>query len=273
MKYFKKYLLGLAFVLFTWVQSYSQDVLTLRNGEKIDCIVIEVFEDRITYLEANDTNEILYTISRAKLESIRLSNGKLIQGVQPQLDDNLYYEDRKRNLKFNFFSPLNNVIIFTYEHALSPTTSFELTPKVFGFGISDREIVGLGLDAAYKMKVNTIVNKNEYLPNHLLHGSYGRLAGGLAQTDTKSKSNSPSSYIDEQTIFHMGLDFGKQWILKNTVSLDVYFGFHYYFEVFDTTQANPIFIDQSINHGDLIGSDNFIGAYGFRIGFVFDQNK
>ena len=268
----RKLILGLLFMVFISLEAFSQDVLILKNGDKIDCVIIEIFEDRVSYLEFNDDSEILYTISRAKLHSIRLSNGKVIRDIAPTLEDNLFFEDRKRNIKFNFFSMTADVVIFTYEQAIGPYTSFEITPKVFGYGPDQRSIKGFGLDAAYKMKISAILNKSD-LPVHLLHGGYGRLSGGMAYTEeSKFSFLSLSGYRNKQTVIHLGIDFGKQWIVRNIVSLDLMFGLHYYYDFFESTATGNVFSShKDFNHGDLHGSDNFAAQIGFNIGILFDR--
>ncbi len=252
----------------------SQDVLLLKNGDRIKCTIIEIFEDRISYLELNDDSEILYTISRAKLDSIRLSNGKIIQEVAPTLDDNIFYNDKKRCIKFDFFSMLSDVIIISYEQATGPFTSFEISPKFFGYGTSNRSVKGFGIDGAYKMKISAVLNKPD-LPDHLLHGGYGKLSGGIAYTQ-ESKFNfiSATGYHEKQTVIHLGIDFGKQWVLRNLVSLDLYFGLHYYYDHLESTGSGnfPTYFED-INHGNLFGDNNFAALLGFRIGLLFDRNK
>jgi len=206
----------------------AQDVITKNNGKKITVHIKEVTDTQIKYIEVGDPNEIIFTMDRVLIKSVEFSYGKKMKKESGEYTDEYFYDDKANNLKINFLAIRLNSVIMTYERALTPQTSLETSIKILGFDFfgDSPNTSGVGLDFGYKMKLKGLFKKDgSYRPQHLLHGSYVKPMLGFHFFNDESRY---SSRRTEFRLINLGLDFGKQWILNKTLSLDVHLGFHYY---------------------------------------------
>lgn len=269
-------LVVLVFIFLMTVSSLSaQDQIILKNGDKIDCTIKELSDSEVKYIEIEDANQVIFSINRGQVREIKFSYGKVIEEEPDAFSEAYYVDDHRSNLKLSFLAIASNATILTYERSINPYSSWELSAKFLGLGFSDElNEKGFGLDVAYRIKLKSLSNKNGYRPDHLLHGGYLRAAGGVAVTSEEySIFNAPSESVN-RTLVHMGLDLGKQWIIQNRVSLDLFFGFHYFGRSNDRVTINGIdeFFEDSFNHGDLAGINTIAFATGFRVGILFEKN-
>lgn len=272
-------LLTLSIILLLGTSAISQDLIMLKNGEKISCIIKELSDTQVKYVEVDDANEVIFAINRGQVREIMFAYGKTIEEQPEAINEAYYTDDHKSNIKLNFLSIGADAVIFTYERALNPYSSFEITPKILGVGFNDNsDDSGFGLDLGYKLKLKSIGNINGYRPDHLLHGSYLRIGLGYGYTkDEDSYTTSGGGYYSNKntaSIVHFGLDIGKQWIIQNRVSLDLYAGIHYYGGSFKSERNGQTddYYYRGFNNGDIGGDDTTAGAFGFRIGFLFEKN-
>ena len=278
MKNFKKQIWAIFIFLIISVGSYAQDIIVLKNGKEIDCTIKELSDTNIKYIEIADANQVVFNLSRGQVREIKFSYGKVIEEKSNVINELYFYDDRRSNLKVNFYAIGRDALIFTYERSINLYSSWEVTTKFLGLGFTDdgRES-GMGLDIGYKFKLNSLFNGTNYRPDHLLHGSYLRGALGIAATDKESFQFYGNNKMISRTLVHFGLDFGKQWIIHNNISLDLFAGIHYYGKVGKDSNFNAIGIDDVIDdafrHGDITGIANRAISFGIRVGFLFEKNK
>lgn len=254
----------------------AQDVIIKKNGDKVRVVVKEINDTQIKYVEFDDPNEILFTMDRALIKEIKFSYGKKYKEEAPTEVSDYFSEDGQNNLMLNFTAFGNDAIILTYERALNAGSSFDISTKILGVGIDDQspdyDKSGFGLDLGYKLKFGSVFKKSgEYRPKHLLHGGYFKPSIGFAFAE-----ESRSFRSEKYSYGHFGLQVGKQWILQNRISLDIYFGFHYYigdseYEYSDGSGIDVIVDDADFNDGDLAGDSNRAAAFGLRVGYVFGK--
>jgi len=85
-----------AFVLLFSVQTFSQDVLTMRSGAKYEVKLLEITDHDLRFKMYNNPEGPLYTISRSSFASIRYQNGvteefaKQVTGDEQTVDINGY---------------------------------------------------------------------------------------------------------------------------------------------------------------------------------------
>lgn len=269
MKKTMKIILSACFALFLGNAAMAQDVIVLKNGEKISCTIKELSDSQVKYIEIEDANELLFTLNRGQVREIKFAYGKVIEEQPDGVNEAYYTDDNRSNLKLNFLAIGADAFILTYERAINHYSSWEVTPKIIGIGFNDNiDDSGFALDFGYKIKLKSISNKNDYRPDHLMHGSYLRIASGIGFTSSETFFSTRSA-----NIIHFGLDLGKQWIIQNRIALDLYAGIHYYGGSFERTYngQTDIYSDESFTHGDLGGSEKIAASFGLRIGVLFEK--
>lgn len=265
----KKTTLILALLCVGFLATQAQDVITLKTGEKMEVKIIEVNDLEIKYREYRDPDGIIFTMSRGKIREIRYEAGRREKEEGPGIDPAYYVDDRINNIKVNFLALGGAHTIFAYEHGFNPKSSVEVQLKINGLGFDNVDgKSGIGLDAGYKMKLGSLFKKrDEYRPKHMLEGGYFRPVLGF-----NSASFDEGSYKD-YTYMHFGLDFGTQWIISNSVSLDLFTGWHYYGGSFEDRYAGDMyFVDWTDGNLSAV-SDNSAIAFGFNVGILFGKAK
>ena len=253
----------------------AQDIIVKKDGEKVKAKIIEITDTQIKYYEFRDINNLIFTIDRALIKEIKFETGTKYKEERPGTSDVYYAEDRINNLKVNFIALGEGDLIFTFERAIDASSSWETTLKLYGVGDGNNysNDSGLGFHVGYKFKLGNIFKKsNEYRPKHILHGGYFRPMLGYSYSKAEySQQSNRSSETDSYA--HFGLDIGKQWILKNTVSFDIHLGFHYYGGSFTSSDPNADIFDiyNDIEDGDLAGGDNRAVSFGIRVGGLFTK--
>lgn len=274
MKLFTKLLLSLLLVGFLSNIISAQDIIVRKDGEKIKAKIVEINDTQIKYYEFRDINNLLFTMDRALIKEIRYESGTKYKEERPGSSDLYYTEDRINNLKINFLTLGGGDLILTYERAIDPGSSLEGTIKFYGLGNDEnRNRSGVGLYAGYKFKFGNLFKKsNEYRPKHILHGGYFRPVLGYSYATT-TFSGISNRLKETDSYAHFGVELGKQWILRNAVSIDLYFGFHYFGGSFTSNDPNSDIFRRSadIEGGDIVGGDNRAGSFGFRVGGLFGK--
>lgn len=254
----------------------AQDIIIKKNGDKVKAKILEINDTQVRYNEFRDINNLVFTLDRALIKEIRFETGTKYKEEQPGLEDGYFAEDRINNLKLNFGAIGGGNIILTFERAIAASSSWESTVKFYGLGTADQysKESGFGLNVGYKMKTGNLFKKSgEYRPKHILHGGYFRPVLGFSYKkeeydyDFGDKATSTSSYV------HFGLDLGTQFIIQNSLSLDLYVGFHYlggsftYKDSFSDRQSTSGYIQD----GDLFGDNSRAISFGFRVGGLFTK--
>ncbi len=260
------------FLLFFSTNILAQDLILLKNGDKISCNIKELGETEIKYVEVEDPSQIVFTLNRGQVREIKFSYGKVIKEKEEALSDSYFYDDNRSNIKLNFFSLLTGATSLTYERSINLYSSWETSFKILGLGVNAEENNvpdGIAFDLGYKIKLKSITKGDKYRPDHLLAGGYLRLRAGYGYSkETYSWST------EERTVsaLHGGIDIGKQWILQNRIALDIFGGLHVFggsFKNQNGTIDRPSY--EEILFADTFGSDNVAASFGVRIGIMFEK--
>jgi|GEM_PF-2268927 len=173
-------------------------------------------------------------------------------------------EMKKKAIKFEFFSPLTGNLTLGYETYLKNFTSLEFKVGMIGAGlqpdISPKE-TGVFISGGPKFKLK---------PDYAVDGTYGThvLRGGYIRPEitvgtfkvTREDFFTPST-DDHATFATLTINYGKQYILADSFSLDWYFGLGYGYSTED---------DLSYYYKNVIGTNSFplVLNAGFTIGVL-----
>lgn len=260
--------LGVLFLFFAAFRAKAQDIIILKDGKRIEAKIIEVSDYEIKYNEYRDPNGILFTLDRSMIKEIRYEFGRRETQEDPEVNALYYVDDRKNNIKFNFTALGGASTILLYEGGLNPYSSLEGYLKINGLGFNnDNGRSGIGLGIGYKLKIGSVFKKNSYRPKHYLAGWYFK--PGIGFNAVKADEGQYEKY----NYFHFGFDIGHQWVFHNTISLDIFMGFHYYGGSFDDRFSGDIFFEDDFAEGNISGVNNIATMYGIRVGFVFNTKK
>lgn len=253
-------------LLFAGVQMLkAQDRIIKRDGEIIECKVVEVGSEEIKYTQAAYGSDLQFGIMKSTIDRIQFENGqemvidhaeRAMQNAETNSAD-LFLVQNKNAIKLEFIAPLLAVTSFTYERALKPGQSIEFTGAIVGLGFNNPDdALGFGLKAGYKF----IRSPDHYLEGmryaHILKGGYVRPEVAFANYNLR---------VNDETVtkFAILLNIGKQWVFSDVFLVDGYFGFGYGVSSSDIEDANYPYVFGAGNSEVPVAF-----AWGFRIGFL-----
>lgn len=274
---FSKLLVGIFIISYT--TTFAQDIITKKDGTTLEVIIKEMKNNTIKYVDFKDPNGVIFTIDKAFVSDVAFKYGKTME-IKNHEGDKLYFaEDKINNIMFNFSAFGSNTLGLAYERAIAPGQSVLGEIKIYGIGINSNDIdrSGFGADIAYRLKTKKLFRGNSYRPKHILDGSYFSPVFGFSSGKTTynhyyyNYDGSSTSIISlDHSVFHFGIQYGKQWILNNILSIDASVGFHYYGGSFDGDEDQNSFIGfgEPLRLGNMIGSDNKLFSFNLRIGIL-----
>jgi hypothetical protein len=249
----------------------AQDKLIKTSNDTINCVIKEIGDLEIKYANPDISKDILFGIDKANVSKIILANGKEMYFSAALTDPDNYADNHKNAIKINFLSPLFNSFNFNYERSLKPGHSIEGTIGIIGMGndIYSNNEKGVFMKLGYKF----IKSPDYYLRGqryaHILKGAYIRpeIAFSSYSYDSEQdyyySSSSSHSSREDNLMFALLLNFGKQWVIDNGFIIDTFIGVGYAFG------------DDSESHGMhkafIGGVDEFPMAFtmGVRVGWCF----
>ncbi len=250
----------------------AQDVIVKKNGTRLKVIVKEINDVQIKYVDYNDPDGVVFTIDKVLVREIKFHTGNKVKMKDPEENVWYYADDKINNLMLHFSAFGSNTLGLSYERALVPGQSIFGELKFYGIGMVNEDFIrnrsGFGLQLSYRFKVKSLFKKsNEYRPRHVLHGGYFAPTLGFS-----SGSYESSGWFFDQTeftkynhtLFLFGLEYGKEWILQKTLSIDISAGFYYYGGSDDGAL---------VRMGNIWGSDNKLFSFNIRVGFLFGQDR
>ncbi|KGL62796.1 hypothetical protein [Polaribacter sp. Hel1_85] len=259
-----KTLIIILFVL-TISKIKAQDIITKKNGEKLKVIIKKVEKNNIKYVNFDDPNGVLFTIDKVLISEVKFAYGEKLEVKNPEEDPFYFTEDKINNIMFNFSAFANNTLGLAYEKSIKLGHSIMGEIKVYGLGIkqeNEKSRNGIGLDFYYRLKTQSLFNKGEYRPNHILSGSYFSPIVGFSTGELYYKKHTITEKTSH-TLVHFGIQYGNQWIIQRKVSVDASFGFHYYI---GNTKGNDN--EQPIKLGNMLGEENKLFSFNLRVGFL-----
>lgn len=266
----------LLFLLSISIFSFGQDEIVKKDGKKMKVIIKEMTDTSIKYVEYADPNGVVFTIPKAMVRSVEFSYGKKMD-VENTLDSDLYYvDDKKNNFTLNFLALGGNTLALGYERSIKPGHSIFTEAKIYGAGIKTRDEYsrsGFGIDFAYRLKIKTLFDGTSYRPKHILNGAYFSPVIGFSTGEITEGYYWGGNYTYKHTIGHFGLQYGKQWILDNTLSIDTSVGFHYYVGDSYEVGATSEYASDLVRIGNMTGADSKLVSFNVRIGFLTAKKK
>jgi hypothetical protein len=287
----------------------AQDKIFLTTQKKpLVGEVLEVNLSEIKYKPVSRPIPII-TIDRNDVVKIEYQSGETQALNSPMEDFKQYPDQHLWNAKYNLFSPLSGYSQFFLEQSVKPGRSREFELNIIGLGV-DPEIlgstsnnnnpityhargIGLGYGMRFMKQPDFMLGNSRM--RHLMQGSYIKPAISMAyytrNFETQSfNPNTGDQYLQNKGVFstQVSLSFGRQWILDNTISIDLYglLGMGYDNVRSSSKQAirdqqnNPFYsMDDQVPY-NAFGATRFsrndlgvIVGVGIKVGFLFDFKR
>ena len=216
------------------VSGISQDTLFKKVGDPIICKVIEIGEDEVKYKTLDYLDGPSFSISASKLNYIRLANGTVHRFEENEMmatgADNKLLE-KKNAIKISPFRLLLGSLNLGFEHVQKFGLHWEGEVGLIGIGNKDnlnRNEKGAWVYGGPKMLLRKETYSKGERYYHYLHGSYFRPQIGFEyQTGIDRGYDSNLDNVESKyKLVHFGLmlNIGKQWVLGDIMTLDIWFG-------------------------------------------------
>ena len=178
-----------------------------------------------------------------------------------------FESQKKRIIKMEFFSPLTGHTTFGYEKYVKDWFSWEAKIGIIGLGIdNDLNSRGLLFRGGPKFKLNPDFVTDDLRGSHLLSGKYIRPELVVSVYNEEAYDYNYSSGVESQsrqnfTSVAFLINYGRQYILADIMSLDWHIGIGYGFDNTD---------EGGYRHSHTNGDSDFPVALsaGFTIGIL-----
>lgn len=261
----------LCFLFAFWATlSFSQDKIYKINSEIIDCKVTEVLDNEIKYTQPDF--DVVFGISKNNITKVIFENGKTMT-----FDNDLYVAEpdydsqNKNNIKFNLLSPTADYLEFSYEKSIRKGRSVEATLGITGVGVTTHNSNPSGF--SFKFGYKFIRTPNYYIKGmkyaHILKGGY--IKPEFAFSHFKADYYSISSGVTKRKPFTNGalmVNLGKQYIIDNAFSVDLYIGIGYGIGT-DADDDELFYNDVAYRRFSFLYNNSFAMQTGLKIGFLF----
>ena len=285
---------GIIILLLAGFNSFSQDRIFRKNGEVLKVKITEIGVSEIKYKLFEEPEGPVYAIEKERLLKIVLENGRTEAYKTNLKDPELYIEQSKHAIKFNFLSPLFGHTWLAYEKSLKPGRSLELSLSLIGLGkdiSSDdyyydpstnmshqysRNSAGAAVGFGYKfIRTPDFFSNTSVRFAHLLQGSYLKpvvYTGIYRENFIVEKGNIVTKEKKSIVYGTMMLELGKQWVVDNKLVLDMFFGFGYSLDNLRNTQYWNSYSDEysayHFTHMKIGRSPGLALNTGFKIGLL-----
>ncbi|NPA43868.1 MAG: hypothetical protein GXO27_07560 [Chlorobi bacterium] len=260
---------------------HAQDILITKDGKEHKVIIKEITDNQIKYVDYKDPDGVVFTIDKVLVKEIRFHTGNRMKMQNPEENEWYFADDKINNLMFNFSAFGGNTFAVAYERALAPGQSIMAELKFYGMGLRReytmyKKIDGFGITVDYRVRLQSFFkNRDQYRPPHVLHGAYfapgiGFSTGTIDALDYQHYWDGTSYYEEiiyyrySHTILHFGVMAGKEFVFRNSLTVDGNIGMHYYIGDDD---RGPIRI------GNFAGADGLLFGFNIRIGFLFGKDR
>ncbi len=252
----------------------AQNKIIKRNGDIIECKIKEIGTDVIKYT-ISDLKDVIFDIKKTQVEKLVFANGKELiidhaaaaSETTEMNSEDLFLVQRKLALKTALLSPLWGVTSFTFEKAISPGRSWEVTMGIVGLGFGNPDNAsGVAFRGSYKF----IKSPDHYMKGmryaHILKGSYLRPEIAIAKySGTSIGWYNSTDY--KRFKFALLINLGKQVVYSDFLLIDYYCGIGYGYtnDEFDDSFAYP--------YAFAVGrkSRPLALSWGFRIGIILGK--
>jgi hypothetical protein len=244
----KTQILFVLFFCLLSLASFSQDKIYRNNGQIIEAKVVEISSSEVKYKMFKNQDGPIYVLEADRIKKIVFENGT-VQTFQDNIrDPERYAGQRSKAIKLNFFSPLYGYTEIGFEKNIGFGKGYEVSLGVLGAGKSGslflynnqftevkRNPRGAFITAGYKFgKLPDFIFFGRSKATHLMQSTYIKpliYLGTYSENIIVEKSNSVSE-IDRQSVTFgaLQLELGKQWVLGETILIDIYSGLGFGFD-------------------------------------------
>jgi hypothetical protein len=243
----------------------AQDQMIKRNGDIIQCKILQIGTEEITYTQPELDANVEFVIEKSKIEKIIFENGSEVvidhtDMASESTEENsadLFLVQNLNAIKLNFFSPLFGNTQIGFERAVKPGQSFQLDLGIIGLGkvVEEYDPIGVGFKAGYKFirSPDHFIKKMRYA--HILKGGYVMPEIAFASYNIRPDD-------EHLTKFAFFLTLGKQTVFSDLFLVDWFVSGGYGFKSQDLNSF-PFYFG-------VVGDEFPIaGAAGLRIGLLF----
>jgi hypothetical protein len=291
----KKYILLIGFVFTSLFSSIkAQDIIVKKNNDQLRVKIIEIGTREIKFKLYDAPDGPIISMSKSDVKTIKIegkSDVVLNMDDSPMSISNSAILDKTSAFKFNFFSPLSRHLAFSYEWMQKPGLNWEAGIGIIGPGVSIADLIndskpkGAFLRGGAKFLIGNAgdieIEGARYA--HPLKGRYIKIEGILntfSKTFNVDTSNywgggTTSNYLRVKNTYQsfcLNIQYGRQYIVGNTLTIGYYLGVGYGFENKTSTHILSYYDDYSIERysHSYFGKDfPIIFTSGFTIGYIF----
>jgi hypothetical protein len=239
----------------------AQDKIYIKNKDKvIEANVIEIGTGEIKYrLWEEKEDGVVYVLEKRAISHIEFKNGRTEYYGQETMDLEAYFEGQKRRaVKVSFLGIMNGSLSFQYEQNLKPGRSIEANATFVGPGLklADRDAKGFIAAFGYKLYKKPSFVTADLRRRHILQGGYFKPEIFMGQTSYNQGIFGWGDERESSTSFGFLLNLGKQWVVGESVVIDLCGGIGYG----GGTSLKAYVVQEDIN---------IAGSFKLNIGFIF----
>lgn len=239
----KKIIVLLSFICFFALQGLAQEKVYLKNQkEPIECTVTEINSEEIKY-RPSDAPQLVIGVSKLEVSKIVFKSGRVQYFTDPLEDFNFYKGQKRWIAKLGLLSPAFGFTDFYLEKSVKPGKSLEFQANIIGLGknplINTVYYSGNVGQEIYKNQSGAMIGvgmKILRMPDfemgnrklmHILQGGYLKPSILVGYYERNIEFQDPNSYLYDYkrkgiVTSLISVTVGKQWILDNTFSIDLY---------------------------------------------------
>ena len=272
----------------------TEDIITKKDGTVIKAKISEMGASEVKYKLYTTPDGPVMSLKKLDIESVKI-DGQVVYEYKadPLSVSNNSILDRTSTLKFYFFSPLNHHLAFGYEWMNKPGFNWDVALGIIGPGVattSTRKPKGVFLRGGPKFLLGsssdivTEDTKDRYA--HPLKGRYVKVEAILSAFSASDRLDTinyfgQSGQLEYTTSYQsltIDIQYGRQYIFGNAMTLAWYFGAGYSFESSSTTLPNKYKnwydVDVSRYSHTYFGSSfPLIFTWGLTVGYIMPAPK
>ena len=278
---------------------FSQDKIYRKNGQIVNCKIIEIGTETVTYKPTDNPTGPDYSIDKSRIKKVVFENGKEETFIVNIKDPELYGDQLRHAIKINFLSPLSGYTQVNYEKVTKVGQGYELSAGIIGLGknqlldygnsyntgtlkTTKKSPFGIFIGAGYKFNKlpDFLFNGTKF--THIMQGLYARpmaYLGHYAENRMFYKNTSSGNVYEVQrqniTFGSLTIDLGKQWVFGEKFLLDMYWGLGY---GFDNKKGDGFFSSEHASNNYVsyrLGSNGsgFGMTFGIQAGLLLNTKK
>ncbi len=276
---------------------FAQDKIYRKNGQTVNCKVIEIGTETVKYKPTDNPNGPDYSIDKSRIKKIVFEGGKEETFTINIKDPELYGDQLREAIKIKFLAPLSGYTQINYEKSTKVGQGYEFALGIIGLGKNQlidfgysyntgtlqntkKSPFGIFIGAGYKFNKlpDFLFNGTKF--SHIMQGVYARptvLLGNYKENRMFYKSIGNLYEVRRQSVTFgsLTIDLGKQWVFGEKFLLDIYGGLGY---GFDNKKGDGFFNsdDVSNNYGSFRVGANGSGlgmSFGIQAGLLINTKK